>query len=185
VRQIIKDKNLDKSKVIVMTQDEGRFGRVNIPRSSWAPMGIRPMVPRQVVRESFYVYSAVCPSLGKMSSLILPYANTEMMNLFLENVSIEFCQNEIIMQVDGAGWHKSNDLDIPKNIHFIVQPPYSPEVNPTEHIWDEIREKYMGNKVFASIHETMDKVCKGIKDLSSKHEYLKSMTFFPYLNITL
>jgi hypothetical protein len=82
-----------------MTQDEGRFGRVSIPRSSWAPMGTRPMVPRQIVREAFYVYSAVCPSLGKMSSLILPYANTEMMNLFLANVSEEFIENEIIMLV--------------------------------------------------------------------------------------
>ena len=79
-----------------MTQDEGRFGRVSIPKRSWAPMGIRPDVPRQVVRESFYVYSAVCPSLGKMSSLILPYANTEMMTLFLENVSKEFSNNNTI-----------------------------------------------------------------------------------------
>jgi transposase len=168
-----------------MTQDEGRFGRVNIPKSSWAPMGIRPNVPRQIVRESFYVYSAVCPSLGKMSSLILPYANTEMMTLFLENVSKEFLSNEIIMQVDGAGWHKSDKLNIPDNIHFIVQPPYSPEVNPTEHIWDEIREKYLSNKIFNSINITMDKVCKGIQDLASKPDFIKSLTFFPYLHISL
>jgi len=75
-------------------------------------MGTRPMVSRQIVRESFYVYSAVCPRLGEMSSLILPYANTKMINLFLENVSIEYCQYEIIMQVDGVGWHKSNELNI-------------------------------------------------------------------------
>jgi len=150
-----------------MTQDEGRFGRVNIPKSSWAPIGIRPLVPKQVVRQSFYVYTAVCPSLGKMSSLILPNANTEMMSLFLENVSNEFIDNEIIMQIDGAGWHKSKELKIPKNIHFILQPPYSPEVNPTEHIWDELREK-----VFDSLEETMDKVCFGLKDLSGKLEYV-------------
>jgi transposase len=168
-----------------MTQDEGRFGRVNIPKSSWAPMGVRPDVPKQIVRESFYVYSAVCPSMGKMSSLILPYANTEMMNLFLENVSIEFPNNEIIMQVDGAGWHKSSKLNIPNNIHFILQPPYSPEVNPTEHIWDEIREKYLSNKIFNSLNITMDKVCNGIQDLALKPDYVKSLTFFPYLNITL
>jgi len=119
-----------------MTQDEGRFGRVNIPKSSWAPMGMRPLVPKQIVRESFYVYAAICPHLGKMSSLILPCANTDMMNLFLENVSVEFSDNEIIMQVDGAGWHKSADLKMPQNIHFIMQPPYSPEVNPTEHLWE-------------------------------------------------
>lgn len=167
-----------------MTQDEGRFGRVNIPKASWAPNGIRPNVPKQVVRQSFYVYCAVAPSLGKISSLILPYGNTEMMNIFLENVSQDFKNKEIIMQVDGAGWHRSKDLKIPENIHFIMQPPYSPEVNPTEHIWDEIREKYLHNKIFNSIEDTMEKVCVGLNDLDLKPDYVKSMTNFPHLNIT-
>jgi transposase len=184
VIDIIEKENIDKRKVIIMTQDEGRFGRVNIPKSSWAPMGIRPLVPKQIVRESFYVYAAICPSLGKMSSLILPNANTEMMSLFLENVSKEFADNEIIMQTDGAGWHKSNDLKIPANIHFIMQPPYSPEVNPTEHLWEEIREKYLCNKIFESLDDTMTIVCSGLNELNSKPEYIKSMTFFPYLNIS-
>jgi len=97
-----------------MTQDEGRFGRVNIPKASWAPLGIRPVVGKQVVRQSFYVYCAVAPSLGIISSLILPFANTDMMNLFLDNVSKEFRNNEVIMQIDGAGWHRSKSLIIPK-----------------------------------------------------------------------
>jgi transposase len=166
-----------------MTQDEGRFGRVNIPKSSWAPLGIRPSVPKQTIRQSFYVYSAVCPRTGQMSSLILPYANTEMMGLFLSNVSNDFPDKEIIMQIDGAGWHKSKELKIPNNIHFILQPPYSPEVNPTEHIWDELREKFLNNKIFDSIEDTMNRVCKGLRKLASKPNYIKSLTFFPYLNI--
>ena len=51
------------------------------------------------------------------------------------------------MQVDVAGWHRSKSLNIPQNIHFIEQPPYSPEVNPNEQIWDEIREKYLHNRI--------------------------------------
>lgn len=168
-----------------MVQDEGRFGRVNIPKSTWAPLGIRPNVAKQVVRQSFYVYSAVAPHLGKISSLILPYGNTEMMNLFLKNVALEFQDNEIVMQVDGAGWHRSKNLKIPDNIHFILQPPYSPEVNPVEHLWDEIREKYLHNRIFNTIEATMDKVCKGLLDLGSKPDYVKSMTLFPYLNVVL
>lgn len=166
-----------------MTQDEGRFGRVNIPKASWAPIGTRPIVAKQIVRQSFYVYCAVAPSLGKISSLILPYCNTEMMNLFLDNVSKDFSNNQIIMQVDRAGWHRSKSLRIPDNIHFIMQPPYSPEVNPTEHIWDEIREKYLHNKIFNSLDETMNKVCDGLNDLQSKPDIIKSMTSFPYLNV--
>lgn len=168
-----------------MVQDEGRFGRVNIPKASWSPLGNRPKVAKQIVRKSFYVYSAIAPTLGKISSLILPYANTEMMNIFLENVSEEFINNEIIMQVDGAAWHKSKALKIPKNIHFIMQPPYSPEVNPTEHLWDELREKYLHNRIFNSIEDTMKRVCYGLNDLNKKVEKVKSMTFFPYLNFTL
>ena len=65
-----------------MVQDEGRFGRVNIPKASWAPMGIRPEVGKQQIRQSFYVYCAVAPRTGEISSLILPFGNTEMMNIF-------------------------------------------------------------------------------------------------------
>nr|MBP8993085.1 transposase [Bacteroidales bacterium] len=66
---------------------------------------------------------------------------------------------------------------------FIVQPPYSPELNPTEHIWDEIREKYLHNRIFASLNETIEKVSSGIRELSQKKDLIKSMTLFPYLNV--
>src|SRR6266567_8546394 len=64
-----------------MAEDEGRFGRVSIPRRAWAPPGVRPQAPRQVVREYTHVYAAVAPAEGKMTSLILPSADTEMMSL--------------------------------------------------------------------------------------------------------
>jgi putative transposase len=69
-----------------MAQDEGRFGRINIPRRAWAPPGVRPRSARQIERESLYVYAAIAPAEGKMVSLILPSADTAMMNLFLEHV---------------------------------------------------------------------------------------------------
>lgn len=90
---------------MILAQDEGRFGRMNTPRSCWAPEPIRPISPRQIVRKVVYCYSAVCPSLGKITSLILPYANTEMMSLFLREVSQDFSDHFVIMQVDRAGWH--------------------------------------------------------------------------------
>jgi hypothetical protein len=73
-----------------MAEDEGRFGRVCIPRRAWAPPGIRPHAPRQIVRESVYVFAAVAPAEGEMTSLVLPTANTAMMQLFLEPVSQTF-----------------------------------------------------------------------------------------------
>lgn len=65
-----------------MAQDEGRFGRISRPNRCWAPAGTRPLAPAQIVREAVYVFAAVAPALGKVCSLILPAANTEMMNLF-------------------------------------------------------------------------------------------------------
>lgn len=95
-----------------MAQDEGRFGRISRPRRSWAPPGVRPLVPSQVAREAVYIFAAVAPSLGEICSLILPTANTEMMNLFLEHVSQTFSNYFILMQVDQAGWHQTKNLVI-------------------------------------------------------------------------
>ena len=83
-----------------MAQDEGRFGRVSIPRRAWAPPGVRPRAPRQLVREYTYVYAVVAPETGKMTSLILPSANTAMMNLFLEHVSQTFADYFLVIQRD-------------------------------------------------------------------------------------
>jgi hypothetical protein len=166
-----------------MAQDEGRFGRVSVPKKSWAPKGIRPKIYKQIVRQSFYAYSAVCPSLGKITSLILPYANTEMMNIFLKELSFQYQNYEVIMQIDQAGWHKSKALNVPGNIHLIEQPAYSPELNPVEHIWDEVREKYLFNETFDDMEEVVDKVCTGLNELSNESAKITSMTNFPHLRI--
>lgn len=141
--------------------------------------------PRQIVRESFYVYSAVCPEMGKMTSLILPYANTEMMNIFLDQVSKDFSDYFVVMQVDQACWHKSKSLNVPENICLLEQPSHSPELNPVEHIWEEIREKYLHNRAFETLDECIDIVCAGINELSSNSEKIRSMTYFPHLRIVL
>ena len=75
-----------------------------------------PHAPSQVVRESVYVFAAVAPALGLMTSLVLPAANTAMMNLFLSHVSQIFVDYFIVMQVDQAGWHRSKELQVPANI---------------------------------------------------------------------
>ena len=168
-----------------MAQDEGCFGRISRAKRCWAPPGIRPHAPAQVVREYVYVYTAVAPAQGKMLSLILPEASTAMMNLFLEQVSQTFSKYFIVMQVDGAGWHHARELVIPSNVRLIEQPPYSPEVNPVEHIWDELREKYFHNRVFASLQSLIDVLCQGLNELADDTKRLRSLTGFPHLNVTI
>ena len=167
-----------------MAQDEACFGRISTTRRSWAPKHIRPLTPRHIVREYTYVYAVVAPHEGKMVSLILPFADTSMMNLFLTHVSHTFSTYFLVIQVDQAGWHSAKDLIIPENIRLIPQPAYSPELNPVEHIWDELREKYFHNRIFPSLEALIDVLCQGLCDLADDAERLRSLTGFPHLKIT-
>ena len=167
-----------------MAQDEGRFGRINSTMRAWAPAGMRPLTPRQVVRQYLYVYSAVCPKIGRITSLILPSANTDMMNIFLEHVSSDFKKFFIIMVVDQAAWHFSKGLKIPDNIRLVAQPAHSPELNPAEHIWDEVKEKYFYNRAFKSLDHVEETLCIALNELAENPQRVRKLTNFPYLRIT-
>lgn len=118
-----------------------------------------------------------------MTCLILPYANTKMMNLFLKQLSQEFADYFIILQLDKAAWHRGKHLIIPENIRLIFQPAYSPELMPVEHIWEDIREKYFYNHIYKSMVGVEDALCAGLLELCSNSERLRSLTFFPHLRI--
>jgi len=123
-------------------------------------------------------------ALGKMTSLILRCANTEMMNLFLQEVAQDFKDFFVIMLVDQAGWHKSKKLIIPENVRLIPQPPHSPELNPVEHLWEDIRENAMPNAAFKSLDQVEKVLCHRLVDLGNNPERVRSMTNFPYLRVT-
>ncbi len=131
-----------------------------------------------------YVYTAVCPSLGKMTSLILPRSDTQMMNLFLRHVSEDYKDYFVVLILDQAGWHTSAGLEIPENIRLVYLPPYSPELNPVEHIWDYIRENDLSNKAFASLDQLEKALCRSLNKLENNPNLVKSMTDFPYLRVT-
>ena len=118
-----------------------------------------------------------------MTSLILPSADTAMMNLFLEHVSQTFSQYFLVIQVDQAGWHSAKDLVIPENIRLISQPAYSPELNPVEHIWEELREKAFSNRAFASLNAVIETLCEQLRQLEDNSKLLRSMTFFPHFRM--
>ena len=83
--------------------------------------------------------------------------------------------------MDGASWHRSQQLHLPENIRLIFQPPYSPEVNPVEHIWDEVREKYFSNRIFPSLDTLQDHLCTALNELSSNTGIIRSLTYFPHI----
>ncbi|HGK7331255.1 hypothetical protein EI998_03915 [Streptococcus suis] len=68
--------------------------------------------------------------------------------------------------MDNAIWHKSQTLNIPENIEFTFIPPYTPEMNPIEQVWAEIRKRGFKNKIFRSLNEVIDKLQEVIQNLS-------------------
>jgi len=118
-----------------------------------------------------------------MTSLILPSADTAMMNVFLAQVAEDFADDFIVMQVDQAGWHRAKELQVPENMRLIFQPAYSPEVNPVEQLWEEVREKYLHNRIFSSLEELIEVLCQALTELTEDKERLRSMMFFPHFRM--
>ena len=165
-----------------MFMDEARFGRISDVRRCWAPLGIRPCVPSQIVREYTYAYAAVCPFDGDLDALILPEVNTEAMSIFLKELSGSHRDEEIVLILDKAGWHTAANLNIPENITLHRLPPYRPELNPVEHLWDELREKWFRNKYFASLDAVEDQLAEGLKFLIEHPDQVKCMTLFDWMD---
>ena len=157
-----------------MFQDEAGFGRINKPKYSWCFSGVRPSVPCHHIREYRYVYGAVSPSDGESFYLIMPYCNTECMNLYLQELSKQFPNDCILLAADNAAWHRAKALVVPDNIQIFPLLPYTPELNPIEQIWKELRKRGFKNEAFASLEKVVDRLCDTINSLSP--ETVKSIT---------
>lgn len=164
-----------------MFADEARFGRMNRPRPCWAPAGVRPRVASQFIREYTYLYGAVCPKDGTCVFLIMPASDTECFQIFLDTLAKKFSRQHILLFVDGAPNHHCDDLVIPANIMLHFLPPYSPELNPQENLWDEIREKIFKNYALKSMDEVCDKLVEAALYIERNPELVKSITSFPYI----
>ena len=127
--------------VRLMFQDEARFGRMVRPKRCWAPEPWRPVVGNGYEREFVYVYGAVSPLQGELDWRLCREMNTVRMGEFLIQISQAHPTDFIVMVLDGASSHKAKELPVPDNIRLLPLPPYAPQLNPQEHVWDEIREK--------------------------------------------
>jgi len=163
-----------------MFEDEARFGRIGNPKRCWAPKGVRPTVPAQFVREYTYAYGAVCPQEGKADFLILPDMRAKCMSIFLKEISRRYAGEVVLMVLDGAPNHRALSA-LPQNILLAYLPPYCPELNPVEHIWDEMREKHFKNLAFnsmAGVENTLNEACLFYEN---HPEILKPLTGFHWI----
>jgi len=143
---------------------------------------MRPIVGHQVIREYLYAFLAVCPFDGQSTSLILPWSDTYTMSIFLAHTAMRFKDDYCILFMDGAGWHRARELNIPENMRLEFLPPYSPELNPVEHIWEHLRENHFGNDVFSTLEEVEQRLCIGLRDCMENPEQMKSISLFSWIN---
>jgi len=175
-------KNQRKLPIRLMFQDEARFGRLSDPRSCWAPAPNRPMVNLALIREFRYEYAAVSPWDGNLDYMTSEKMNTDNMSRFLDQVSKAHRQDFMVMVLDGASSHKCKELKVPENITLMFLPPYSPELNPTELVWNELRRNYFANRVFDSLDAATLQAENGLAYMASGREALKSLTNWPWIS---
>jgi transposase len=163
----------------IMFKDEARFGRMNEVKSCWSPKGRRPEVIKQMVREYTYAYGAVSPSDGRADFLILPGMTGDLMGIFLKEIGQRYPEEYIVMFMDGAACHKSTET--PENIKIEYLPPYCPQLNPVENIWDEIKEKNFTNKAFDSMDAVEDQLEAACRKLEENNTKVMSITSLPWI----
>lgn len=101
------------------------------------------------------------------------------MNIFLAEFSKFVKDKRVAIIMDGAGWHKSEKLKIPKNIRIIIQPAYSPELNPIEKLWQYIKDHTIKNRIYITLKELENSVCKFVRTLNNK--IIKSVCAISYI----
>ena len=85
------------------------------------------------------------------------------------------------MFLDGAGWHRASDLVVPENMRLVPLPPYSPELNPTEHLWDVLRENWFANLVFDAMDGVEEQLVAGLAALGADPPRVQHATGFRWI----
>ena len=157
-------------------QDEARIGQKNGVVRQWAKTGTRPRQPADQRYENAWLFGAICPALGKGAAIASPWANTEAMQLHLDEISRRVAPDaQAVLIMDRAGWHTTSALAIPKNITPIFLPSYSPELNPVENIWQYIRANWLSNSVFETYDDIIDVMCEAWNKLIALPDRIKSI----------
>ena len=103
------------------------------------------------------------------------------MSLFLSTVAERHTDEFIVMVMDQAGWHVAHELKVPRDLRLVLFPPWSPEINPAEHIWDALRGDCVGNTVFASLDAADNALSAGLRSFESDHARMQNLTGFKWM----
>jgi hypothetical protein len=160
--------------------DEHRIGLKPIVRRVWALKGtpVKAVVaPRY---QWMYVYGFVHPQSGQTSWLLLPTVNVDAFSIALAAFAQEVGagpDNPVVLVLDGAGWHRSDQLCVPQGLHLLFLPPYSPELQPCERLWPLTNEP-LANRCFATLDELEDIQAQRCRWLQAQPTCVRSHTCF-------
>lgn len=150
----------------------------------WAEKGSRPRLIRQQQYEYAYIFGAVCPSSGESVGLVLPSSNSEAMNLHLKAISDRVLNNKhAVVIMDNAGWHHAGKLHKFDNITLMYLPPYSPELNPQEQVWRQMRELYLANRCYKGYDDIVNSACEAWNKVTENKDSIIKLTTREWLNI--
>ena len=168
--------NVQHDQIDVWFQDEARFGQQNQTTRIWAEKGTRPRVVKQQQFEYGYLFGAVCPSTGQTEALISPLVNKEMMTLHLSQISkaTEYGRHAVVI-IDGAGWHTLDTAAPFDNVTLIKLPPYSPELNPIEQVWQWLRQRCLSNRTFKGFEDIVEQLSRAWNAFISDIERVKKL----------
>lgn len=170
--------HIETKDVEIWFQDEARVGQRGTVTRIWAPKGTRPRIIRQQQFNASYLFGAVCPANGKAVGIIMPKANTEAMQHHLEVISDSVSADKhAVLVLDRAAWHLTGKLTIPKNISLLPLPPYSPELNPVEQVWQQLRQRYLSNRSFKDYEHIVKACCDAWNQFTECPNNIQSLCF--------
>jgi hypothetical protein len=138
---------------------------------------------RQQGFASAHLFGAVCPERDAGVALVLPEVSTVAMDVFLGELARAVpAGTHAALVLDGAGWHVSEHLTVPPNLTLVHLPPYSPELNPVERVWEYLRDRWLSHRVLADGYAAVvDAACAAWNALLAEPGRLRSLTSFPWL----
>jgi transposase len=163
-------------------QDEARIGQKGRTVHVWWKRGERPpgLCDKRFVFA--YIFAAVEPGTDNGFALVMPYANTEVMQEFLDRFAATIADDEhVVMMLDQAGWHGAGDLRQPDNITLVPLPAYSPELNPVERVWLYLKERFLSHRLHADYEAIVDAACDAWNRLKSEAGRIKSLCSYPWI----
>ena len=141
--------------VDIWFQDETRVGQQGGITRVWAIKGSRPFAIRQQQFNYCYIFGAVSPEQNSAVGLISPYVNKDAMKLHLQEISNKVPKGRhAVVVADGASWHQES-LNL-SNLTLIKLPPYSPQLNPVENVWQWLKQKWLSNRSYQNYQHIVD-----------------------------